>query len=106
MKPFNMLKITVLLLGFGGALLLSPACKAQECSPDHFTDTGIEDVYQPGAVKVAAIKAKPKPAAVQARKHPIGSSAALQLAANRDSAETPQPVAQAVAEKRKPTPKP
>jgi hypothetical protein len=106
MKPFNMLKMPMILLGFGGALLLSPTCKAQECSPDHFTDTGVEDVYAPAALKVVTTTAKPKPSAVQARKHPTGSAATLQLAANRDSSELPQPSEQAVAEKRKPAPKP
>ena len=105
MKSFNMLKMPVILLGLGGLLLLSPACKAQEVSPDHFTDTGIEGVYEPEAAKVAATTVTPKPAA-QAQKHRTSSAATPQLAANRTSSKVPQPSAQAVAEKRKQTPKP
>jgi hypothetical protein len=67
-KSFTMLKLPVILLGFGGALLLSPACKAQEATPDHFTDTGVQDVYEPGAGKATATTAKQKPAVVQALK--------------------------------------
>ncbi len=103
MKSFSMYKIPVILLGFGGALLLSPSCKAQESTPDHFTDTGVQDVYEPGAPKAVATVAKPKPTAVQARKHQSGSQASLQMASNRSSSSV-QPGAQAVAEKRKPTP--
>jgi len=103
-KSLNMLKLPVILLGFGGALLLSPACKAQESSPDHFTDTGVQDVYEPGSAKPAAKPAKP--AVVQAKKQQTGSDAKVQLAANRSASEIPQPSAQAVADKRKETPKP
>lgn len=105
MKSFNMLKMPMILLVLGGALLLSPACKAQEVSPAIFTATGVEDAYQPAA-KVAATKAKPKPTATHSRKQQTGSAATMQLAANRKSSELPQPSAQAVAEKRKQSPKP
>lgn len=106
MKSFHTLKLPIILLGFGGALLLSPACKAQEVAPDHFTATGVEDVYEPGTGKATAPAAKQKPAAVQAQKRQAGSSTYLQLAAKRSSSVLPQPGAQAVAEKSKPTPKP
>ena len=40
MKRFILLKLSVLLLGIGGALVLTPSCKAQsEISPDHFDGT-------------------------------------------------------------------
>ncbi len=33
-------------MGLAAMLLVStPSCKAQEVSPDHFTDTGVQDVY-------------------------------------------------------------
>ena len=97
MKPFNMLKIPMILLGLGGALLLSPACKAQEVSPAIFTNTGVEDAYP---------AAKPKPAATHSRKQQTGSAASTQLAAKRNSSKPAQPSVQLVAEKRKQTPKP
>jgi len=39
---------TLLLGTFGLAMMLlgwAPSCKAQESSPAHFTDTGVEDAY-------------------------------------------------------------
>ena len=40
MKRFNLLKLSVVFLGIGAALVLTPACKAQsEISPDHFDGT-------------------------------------------------------------------
>ena len=97
MKSFNMLKMPMILLGLGGVLLLSPTCKAQEVSPAIFTNTGVEDVYP---------VAKPKPAATHSRKQQTNSTATTQLAEKRNSSKPPQPRVQAVAEKRKQTPKP
>ena len=97
MKSFNMLKMPMILLGLGGVLLLSPTCKAQEVSPAIFTNTGVEDVYP---------AAKPKPAATHSRKQQTNSAATTQLADKRNSSKPPQPSVQAVAEKRKQTPKP
>jgi hypothetical protein len=96
-KSFNMLKMPMILLGLGGVLLLSPACKAQEVSPAIFTNTGVEDVYS---------AAKPKPAAIHSRKQQTGSAATTQLAAKRNSSKLPRPSVQAVAEKREQTLKP
>jgi hypothetical protein len=96
-KSFNMLKMPMILLGLGGVLLLSPTCKAQEVSPAIFTNTGVEDVYP---------AAKPKPAATHSRKQQTNSAATTQLADKRNSSKPPQPSVQAVAEKRKQTPKP
>lgn len=103
MKSIKMLKIPAILLGFGGALLLSPACKAQEVSPDHFTETGVEGVYQPAPSKPAAPAVKRKQVS-QVRVHGAGSSATLQLAASNTASLPPQPGTQPVAEKRKPAP--
>ena len=97
MKSFNMLKMPMILLGLGGVLLLSPTCKAQEVSPAIFTNTGVEDAYP---------AAKPKPAATHSRKQQTNSAATTQLADKRNSSKPPQPSVQAVAEKRKQTPKP
>jgi hypothetical protein len=92
-----MLKMPMILLGLGGVLLLSPTCKAQEVSPAIFTNTGVEDAYP---------AAKPKPAATHSRKQQTNSAATTQLADKRNSSKPPQPSVQAVAEKRKQTPKP
>ena len=104
MKSFNMFKMPVILLGFGGALLLSPACKAQEVTSDHFTDTGVQDVYEPGAGKVVTATVAQKPLALKVQKHQIGSTTTLQLTTKRGSSLPAQPGAQVVAEKRKASP--
>lgn len=58
MKSFNMFRLGVL-VGLGAAaLFLSPACKAQEVSSDHFTDTGVQGVYENAPVKAVAPKPK------------------------------------------------
>jgi hypothetical protein len=99
MKAFRMLNLPVVLLGFGGVLLLSPACKAQEVSPDHFTDVGIEDVYQASPRKVGAPQAKQTPATSEARNHRTDSPA-IQLTATRNPPLAAQPGAMAIPEKR------
>lgn len=101
MKSFKMLNLPVMLLGVGAALILSPACKAQESSPDHFTDTGVLDVYQPAAATPAATKARQTTPAVQAQTQHSGSTASMKDASTRKSSSTAQPNAVAVAEKRK-----
>jgi hypothetical protein len=102
MKPFRMLKIPVILLGFAGALILSPACKAQqEVSPDHFTDTGVEHIYQAAPHKAAAHELKQTPPVLQARHHRTDSPATPQLTATRHSLSAAQPSALAIPEKRK-----
>ncbi len=106
MMPYRMLKIPAILLGFAGALILSPACKAQEVSPDHFTDTGVEDVYQPAPRHLAAPKPKPEQRlpALQTRNQRTDSPA-MQLAATRNSSVPAQPSAVAISEKRKIAPR-
>ena len=100
MKSIKMLKIPAVLLGMVGALVLSPACKAQEVSPDHFTETGVTGVYQNAPSKAApAVKRK---LVSQVRSKQAGSPAPVQLAANNAASLPLQP--QPVAEKRKPAP--
>ncbi len=57
MKPFSLLKLLAVLLGFGAILVLSPACKAQEVSPDRFdgSDSWVAAAQKP----LPATKAKP-----------------------------------------------
>jgi hypothetical protein len=83
-------------------LVSTPSCKAQEVSPDHFTNTGVQDVYEGAPAKVAAPKAKQNLLASQGRAHRINSSTTLQASAKRTSLLYTQPSNQAVADKRKP----
>ena len=91
----------VILLGFGAALILPRACRAQEVSPDHFTETGVQDVFPAAPHHVAAPRLKPTPPALQARNNKTNSPATLQLAAKRDSSLSAQPDTLALQEKRK-----
>jgi hypothetical protein len=104
MKPFGMLKIPMILVGFGAALVLTPACKAQEVSPDHFTATGVQDVYQGAPGKAVAPKLQQKPPATQARTHQTNSPTTLQPVAKRTLVSATQPGSQALADKRKSVP--
>jgi hypothetical protein len=82
-------------LGLAATLLVStPSCKAQEVNPDHFTDTGVQDVYEGAPAKVAT------PVAKQARKQ-INSPATVHTVAKRASQLSAQLDAPAVADKRK-----
>jgi hypothetical protein len=101
-KSFYMLKLPVFLLGLGGALLLSPICKAQESSPQSFTDTGVQDYYENAPVKPVA--AKQKPTAVPAVKQKTAPAVKLQPAVDRSSSAAKQPGTKPVADKRKQTP--
>ena len=94
-------------LGLAAMLLVStPSCKAQEVSPDHFTDTGVQNVYEGAPAQVAAPAAKQSVSATQSRVHRINSAATVQPAAKRNSSKPSQPSVQMVAEKRKQTPRP
>jgi hypothetical protein len=104
MKSFTVLKFSIILVGLGAALVLSPACKAQEVSPDHFTDTGVQDVYDGTQNKSGAPRLKQKPPTTQARTHQVNSAATLQPVARRTPASAAQPNPKAVADKRKTTP--
>ena len=104
MKSFVMLKLPIVLVGLGAALVLSPACKAQEVSPDHFTDTGIQDVYDGAQNKASASKLKQSPSKTQARTHQTNAPGSLQPVAKRTPVSATQPGAQTVADRRKPVP--
>jgi hypothetical protein len=102
MKPFRLLKIPVLLAGFGTLLFFTPTCKAQsEVSPDHFDGT---DSWE-----VAARKPAPKAKAAlehnlyQAQNTKAGANASLKLAAVRDTSNPARPSAVAIQEKPKAT---
>jgi hypothetical protein len=101
MKPFSLLKIPVLLAGFGTFLFFTPTCKAQsEVSPDHFDGT---DSWEVAARKPVAPKAK---AALdhnlyQAQNTKPGSNASVKLAAVRDTSNPARPSAAAIQEKPK-----
>jgi hypothetical protein len=62
MNRFKLLLPKTLWLGtIGVATMLcwTPSCKAQEVSPAHFTETGVEDIYpvqKPGAKKHAKVQ--------------------------------------------------
>jgi len=93
-------------LGLAAMLLVStPSCKAQEVSPDHFTDTGVQDVYEGTPAKVAAPTLKQNLLASQARTHRINSSMAAQHAAKRNNLLYSQLDTPAVADKHKPAAK-
>lgn len=105
MKSVNILSMPVILLGVTGVLLLSPAVKAQEVTSDHFSETGVLNVYQPVAGKSAQPAVKQMPAAVQARKQQNGSASSLQRTTKRGSSLPAKPEAQAaISGKPKPAP--
>jgi len=77
---------TILLgsLGLAAILLVStPSCKAQEVNPDHFTDTGVQDVYDAAPAKVATPIAKQNRSAAQVRRQQLNSPATVQTVAKR-----------------------
>jgi hypothetical protein len=100
-KPFSLLKIPILLLGFGALLVFTPTCKAQsEINPDHFDGT---DSWQRSAQKpVLSIErlASILPSAQAQDKKP-SSTATFQFATVRDSAKPTQEDAVALQDKRK-----
>ncbi len=101
MKPFSLLKIPVLLLGFGALLCFAPSCKAQsEVSPDHFDGT---DPWEIAARTPVVAEAKPAPTTglYQAQNKKAGSSASLQLASARALSKSTPHNAVAVQDKRK-----
>lgn len=66
MKSFAMLRMPILLCGFGAALILSPACQGQEVSSEQFADRNtapFETVQKAGTVAPKKEQAKPKAAA-------------------------------------------
>jgi hypothetical protein len=82
MNPKLLLPKTLWLGTIGVATMLlgwTPSCKAQEVSPAHFTDTGVEDVYpakellakKPAKVCIAthSIQAKPSNQAIDRKQN-------------------------------------
>jgi hypothetical protein len=101
-KSFSLLKIPVLVVGFGALLFFAPACKAQsEVSPDHFdgTDAWEMAARRPVTPEVKAVQAS---ASYQAENKKAGSGVNLQLAAARELPNPANHNAVAVREKRKP----
>jgi hypothetical protein len=101
-KSFSLLKLPVLLAGWGALLLFSPACKAQsEVNPDHFDGT---DTWAVAAQKpvTSQDKAALKSGAVQAQSQKASIGASVQLAAVRDMSNSVPRDAVAVQDKRKP----
>jgi hypothetical protein len=89
-------------LGLAATLLVStPSCKAQEVNPDHFTDTGVQDVYEGAPAKVATPIAKQNLSATRAPKHQINSPATVDTVAKRTSHLSAQLDAPAAADKPK-----
>jgi len=101
-KSFSLLKLPVLLAGFGALLLFSPACKAQsEVNPGHFDGT---DTWEVAARKPVTSKTKPTPAiaSYQANNQRAGSGGSVQLVAVRDLSNPVPRNDVAVQDKRKP----
>jgi len=105
-KPFSLLKIPVLMVGFGAVLLFAPSCKAQsEVNPDHFDGT---DGWEMAARRPVTPKAKAgaAPASYKAQDKKAGSGASLQLAVAREVSDQAHRNAVAVQDKRKPAVQP
>lgn len=100
MKVFSLLKVPMVLVGFGAAMLFAPACKAQEVSPDHFDGT---DSWEIAARTPVAAKAKPaaNAGAYQAKNQKASASASLQLASAREVTKSAPRTAVAPRDKRK-----
>jgi len=91
-------------LGLAAMLLVStPSCKAQEVNPDHFTDTGVQDVYEGAPAKLATPSVKQKLSATQTKKHQINSPATMHTVAKRTDQLSAQLDTPAVANKPMPT---
>jgi hypothetical protein len=101
MKPFSLLKIPVLLLGFGALLVFTPTCKAQsEINPDHFDGT---DSWERATQKPVLSIGKHAPilASAQSQDKKPGSTPTFQLATARDSAKPTREDAVVLQDKRK-----
>src|SRR5260370_10286019 len=106
MKPFSLLKIPVLLVGFGALLFFSPTCKAQsEVNPDHFDGTDPWEIPARRPV-TERTKAPTGPASYQVQNKTAGPGATPQLAAARDLSNPVPRNTEAVQDKRQPEPLP
>lgn len=100
-KHFRLLKLPLLVVGMGAALLLSPACKAQsEISPDHFDGTdswaAAAQKVRPSVQKQAAAKA-----ALSAKNQNTTLASAFQLTSAHEAAKPVNHDAVAIDRKRK-----
>src|SRR5215468_2148489 len=102
MKPFGMLKLPMILVGVGAAMLFSPACKAQEVTNDHFTDSGVQNIYDSTTAKQAAPKPKQKPAPARANARLLANPPATLQATAQHAPAMPS---REVVDKRKTVPK-
>ena len=103
MKPYSMLKTSILVCSFGGALMLSPTCKAQsEVAPDHFEGGNTEPWEKASRfAPPQSAKANPKQAASEGQTHKTSPGAKLQVAAARDHSKLAEHDVVAVQDKRK-----
>ena len=105
MNAYKQLLPRTILIGSMGlaAMLLAstPSCKAQEVSPDHFTDTGVQNVYEAAPAQVAAPAAKQNVSSTQSRAHKINSASTVQPAAKHNAVLSAQLDTPAVDAKRK-----
>jgi hypothetical protein len=89
-------------MGLAAMLLVStPSCKAQEVSPDHFTDTGVQNVYEGAPTQAAAPAAKQSVSATQSRARKINSAASVQPATKHNAVLTAKLDTPAVTDRRK-----
>ena len=101
MKPCSLLRLSVILAGFGALLLFTPGCKAQsEVSPDHFDGT---DSWEVAARKPVApnAKAAAEHRSYQAENKKADSGASMKLAAVREDSNSTGHNAVTIQDKRK-----
>jgi hypothetical protein len=105
MKSFGMLKMAVLLAGFGAVLVLAPSCRAQsEINPDHFDGSDSWELAArtpaPHAVTSRA-SSNQQAQNKQAQSKSASASSTFQLAAERQSSAPQRHDAIAIPDKRK-----
>ena len=89
-------------MGLAAMLLVStPSCKAQEVSPDHFTDNGVQDVYDAAPATVAAPAMKQTQAASQVSVHRMNAAANMQSSSKRNVVLSAKLDTPALADRRK-----
>jgi hypothetical protein len=101
MKPFSLIRLSLLLASSGALLLFTPECKAQsEVSPDHFDGT---DSWEVAARKPVApnAKAAAEHRSYQAQNKKADSGASMKLAAIREDSNSTRHNAVAIQDKRK-----
>lgn len=104
-KPSQLRTVLLGPIGLVAMLLLStPSCKAQEVSPDHFTATGVQDVYENAPAKVATPNSQQKLPDSKTRRHKMSSPGMPQASPKRTSLLHAQPGRQVVSKKHKSAP--